>query len=274
MLRGADPGYFSAIGLPLFEGRTFNQNERLERAGVVLISRGAARQFFPGEDPIGKHLRTINGGGVWQVIGVVGDVRWSVSQPPMATLYWPIYSNGYSFGTIVVRAPHNVDSLAVPVQKIVAQLDPDLPVSDVMTLREAIGNSTIDAEFDSILVLAFAIIALVLAAAGLYGVLAYLVAQRTVEFGIRLALGAQRQALLRLLLFDGMKPVILGLLLGLPASAAAVRLIRTMLYQTQPLDPTVFAAVAGLLLLVAVATVLAPAWYASRMDPIRALRSE
>jgi predicted permease len=274
MLRGADPGYFSAIGLPLLEGRIFRLDERLERANVVVISRGAAQQFFPGEDPIGKHLREIDGSGVWQVIGVVGDVRWNIAQPPNPTLYWPIYGNGYNFATIVVRAPHDVDSLAVPIQKVVAQLDPDLPVSNVMTLREAIGKSTIDSEFDSILVLAFAGIALVLAAAGLYGVLAYRAAQRTVEFGIRLALGAERRALLSLLLFDGLKPALLGLLIGLPASAGLVRLIQSMLYETQPLDPLVFGSVAGLLLLVAIAACLAPAWGAARLDPMKALRTE
>src|SRR5579863_301586 len=274
MLRGADPGYFSAIGLPILRGRTFNEDERGKRANVVLISRGAAQQYFPGEDPIGKHLKTIDEGGVWTVIGLVGDVRWNVAKPPNPTLYWPIYGNGYRYGTIVVRSPHDADSMAVPVQKIVAQLDPDLPVSNVMTLREAIGKSTIDSEFDSILVLAFAIIALVLAAAGLYGVLAYLVAQRQVEFGIRLALGAQRNALLSHLLLDGLKPALVGLLIGLPASAAVVRLIRSMLYETEPLDPVVFGAVAGLLLLVAIAACLAPAWYASRLDPMRALRTE
>jgi predicted permease len=274
MLRGADPGYFSAIGLPILKGRTFNEDERGKRANVVLISRGAAEQYFPGEDPIGKHVKTIDEGGVWTIIGVVGDVRWNVAKPPNPTLYWPLYGNGYSFGTIVVRAPHDVESLAVPIQKIVAQLDPDLPVSNVMTLREAIGKNTIDSEFDSILVLVFAVIALVLASAGLYGVLAYLVTQRLVELGIRLALGARRGALLSQLLLDGVKPAMAGLLIGLPASAAAVRLIRSMLYETEPLDPVVFGAVAGLLLLVAIAACVAPAWYASRLDPMQALRTE
>ncbi len=128
-----------------------------------------------------------------------------------------------------------------------------------MTLQEAIGNSTIDAEFDSILVLAFAAIALVLAAAGLYGVLAYLVTQRTVEFGIRLALGAQRRRVSGLMLLDGLWPAFIGITAGLIASCAVVRLIRSMLYETQPLDPAVFAAVGGLLLLVAAAACLAPA---------------
>jgi predicted permease len=274
MLRGADPGYFSAIGLPILKGRTFKEDERGKRANVVLISRGAAQQYFPGEDPIGKHLRTIDEGLVWTVIGVVGDVRWNVAKPPLPTLYWPIYGNGYSFGTIVVRSSHDADALAVPIQKIVAQLDPDLPVSSVMTLREAIGRSTIDSEFDSILVLAFAIIALVLAAAGLYGVLAYLVTQRLVEFGIRLALGAQRNVLLGHLLLDGLKPALAGLLIGLPASAAVVRLIGSMLYETEPLDPTVFLAVTATLLAVAALACIAPAWRASRLNPVQALRTE
>jgi predicted permease len=274
MLRGADPGYFSAIGLPVLQGRVFREDERMEHANVILISRGAAQQYFPGEDPIGKHIKEISGTGVWEVIGVVGDVRWSIAESPLPTLYWPIYGNGYTSTTVVVRAPHDVESLAVPVQKIVGQLDPDLPVSGVMTLREAIGKSTVDSEFDSILVLAFAVIALVLAATGLYGVLAYLVTQRTSEIGIRIALGAQRRELLRLVLIDGLQPALVGLAIGLPPSAAVVRLIRSMLYETHPLDPTVFAAVGAVLLLVAVVACLGPAWRASRLDPMTALKME
>jgi predicted permease len=274
MLRGADPGYFSAVGLAVLKGRVFRSDERLEHANVVLISRGAAQQFFPGEDPVGKHIKEISGKSVWEVIGVVGDVRWNIAQPPQPTLYWPIYGNGYSFATVVIRAPRDVESLAIPVQKIVGQLDPDIPVSNVMTLREAIGKSTVDSEFDSILVLAFALIALVLAAAGLYGVLAFLVTQRTGEIGIRIALGARRRQLLRLVLLDGLQPALVGLAIGLATSAEVVRLIRSMLYETEPLDPAVFAAVGGLLLMVAIAACLGPAWRASRLDPMQALRTE
>jgi putative ABC transport system permease protein len=274
MLRGTEPGYFSAIGLPVLKGRVFSHDERLERANVVLISRGAAQQYFPGEDPIGKHIKDIGGNETWEVIGVVGDVRWNIAQAPLPTLYWPIYGNGYNFATIVVRAPHDVESLAVPVQKIVGQLDPDLPVWGVMTLREAIGKSTVDSEFDSILVLGFAAIALVLAAAGLYGVLSYLVTQRKGEIGIRIALGARRTQLLNLVLMDGLRPAIVGMLIGLPASAGVVRLIRSMLYETQPLDFGVFGAVTGVFLLVAIAACLVPAWHAARLDPMQALRNE
>ncbi len=198
--------------------------------------------------------------------------------PAQPTLYWPIYGNDYSAATIVVRSGlgsgREVESFALPVQKLIGQLDPDLPVSDVMTLREAIGKTTVDSAFDSILVLAFAAIALILAAAGLYGVLAYLVTQRTGEIGIRMALGAQRPHVLRLVLLDGLWPALLGLGLGLGGGAVVVRLIRTMLYDTRPLDPSVFAAVAGVLLVVAAMACMAPAWRASRLDPMQALRTE
>jgi len=274
MIRAAEPGYFPAIGIPLLRGRIFTPDERLERAHVAVISQAAARVFFPGEEPLGKHLKSDFTGVVAEVVGVVGDTRWFPSERPQPTLYWPIYGNDYSVATIVVRAPHNVDSLAMPVQKIVGQMDPDLPVSNVMTLREAIGKSTVDSQFDSILVLAFAVIALVLAAAGLYGVLAYLVTQRTGEIGIRIALGARRETVLGLVLIDGLKPALFGLVVGLSASAGVVRLIRSMLYETSPLDPAVFAAVAATLLGVAAAACLLPAWRASRLDPMQALRTE
>jgi ABC-type antimicrobial peptide transport system permease subunit len=190
------------------------------------------------------------------------------------TLYWPIYGNGYSVATIVVRAFRNADSLAIPIQRIVGRLDTDLPVADVMTLREAVAKSTVNSQFDSELVLAFASIALVLAAAGLYDVLAYLVAQHAAEFGIRIALGARRAHVLRRVLLDGMRPALVELIVGLAASASSVRLIRSMLYETQPLDPAVFTSVAGLLLFVAIAACLAPAWRAAQLDPAQALRNE
>ena len=274
MIRGAEPGYFAAIGIPLVRGRIFTTEERLERAHVAIISQAAAQAFFPNEDPIGKHLKSTFGEGDAEVVGVVGDTRWYPSERPQPTLFWPIYGNNYSVATIVVRARRSVDSLAMPIEKIIGQLDPDLPVSDVMTLQESIGKSTIDSQFDSILVLAFAIIGLVLAAAGLYGVLAYLVTQRTSEIGIRIALGARRPSVLRLVMIDGLRPALIGLVLGLAGSAGVVRLIRSMLYETSPLDPTVFAAVAATLLAVAALACMLPAWRASRLDPMQALRTE
>jgi putative ABC transport system permease protein len=274
MVRGADPGYFAAIRMPLVRGRIFTTNERLERAHVVLISQGAARQLFGDGDPIGKHLRAEVDPTTYEIIGVVGDTRWNIAVPPQPTLYWPIYGNDYSAARVVVRSAKDVESLAMPIERIIGNMDRDLPVSGVMTLREAVGRSTIDSAFDSLLVLCFALIALILAAAGLYGVLAYLVTQRTGEIGIRMALGAPRPQVLRLMLFDGLRPALLGLILGLATSVATGRLIASMLYDTKPLDAGIYAAVALTLLIVAVSACMLPAWRASHIDPMQALRTE
>ena len=274
MVRGADPGYFSAIQIPLLRGRFFTPDERLQRANVVVINQSAARLCFPGEDPIGKHLKSGVTRNVYEVVGVVGDTRWHISQPVLPTLYWPIYGNDYTVATIVIRSAQNVEGFALPAQKVIGEMDRDLPVSNVMTLRQTIGKSTISEQFDSLLVLAFGVIALLLAAAGLYGVLAYLVTQRRSEIGIRIALGAGREQVLRLMLIDGLRPALFGLVFGLGASALVVRLIRSMLYETEPFDPAVFVAVTATLLMVAGLACMVPAWRASRLDPMQALRTE
>lgn len=272
--RAADPDYFAAVHIPFLSGRTFRADERLEHGKVTILSQSAAQLCFPGEDPIGRHVRDDISGEIFEVIGVVADVRWNVGQPVHPAYYKPIYGNGSTYATVIVRSQHNVESLAIPVQQAIGQMDPDLPVSEVETLRETIVRSTLGSQFDSILILSFAVIALVLAAAGLYGVLAYLVTQRTGEIGIRVALGAQQKQVLRLILFDGLRPALLGLVLGLAASAAVVHLVKTILYETEPLDPAVFVAVSCTLLLVAAVACLIPACRASRLDPMHSLRSE
>ena len=271
--RAAEPGYFGAAKIPLLRGRIFTADERLARSNVAVISLATAQQMFPNQDPIGKHLRFGRTDDSYEIVGVVGDTRWNIQEPPKPTLYMPLYGHDWTTATVFVRAG-NPESLAMPIENIIGRLDRNLPVSDVMTLRDTIAKSTLDSQFDSLLILSFAIIALILAAAGLYGVLAYLVTQRTGEIGIRMALGAPRPQVLRLILVDGLRPALLGLLLGLAGSAATGRLITSMLFDTKPLDPGIYAAVAATLLLVATAACMLPAWRASRVNPMQALRTE
>jgi putative ABC transport system permease protein len=176
--------------------------------------------------------------------------------------------------TLALRAPADPLSFSVPIQKKIAELDPELPVSDVLTVQQIIERSLGNAGLSASLVLGFAVLSLILASVGLYGVLSYLTTQRTGEIGVRMALGAQREEVLRLMLGDGLGPALYGLTLGLAASIGAVRLIQSMLYGTRALDPAIFAAVAATLLVVAALACLVPAWRASRIDPMQALRTE
>lgn len=278
MLRGVDPGYFKSVQIPLKQGRFFEDRERLKNARSVIVSESFARQYFPNGDALGKHIQAINFGdfpeGGFEVVGVVGNTLWHLDEQEGATMYFPLYYGGWNNVTIAVRADHNVESLALPVQKLIAQMDPGLPVANVLTMEQSLGKATMDANVTSMLVLAFAVISLILAAVGLYGVLSYLVTQRTGEIGIRMALGAQRQDVLRQMLLDGIRPALLGVIVGLGASAACVQWIRSMLYGTKPLDPTVFASVTGLLLAVAAFACFLPAWHAARLNPMEALRNE
>jgi putative ABC transport system permease protein len=278
MMRGVDPGYFHALQIPLRAGRFFEERERLNDARAVIISESFARQYFPNENPLGKHIqggafRDFPPGG-FEIVGIVGNTLWSLTEPEGPTMYFPLYYGGWNAVSIAVRSNGDVSQLALPIQKLLAQIDPDLPVSDVLTMEQSIGRSTMDASFTSSLVMAFALIALVLAAVGLYGVLSYIVTQRTSEIGIRIALGAQRSSVLRLILSDGLRPAWIGLLLGLAGSGFAVQLIRTMLYGTRALDWVLFAEVGIVLSIVAGVACAIPAWRASRLDPMQALRTE
>src|SRR5437667_1304510 len=237
--RWADPGYFAALGIPFLRGQIFAKNQRLAKASEVIISESFARQYFGAEEPLGKHLLTL-GRKPQRIVGVVGDTRHRVWERPQPIMYFPLYSGIRERTTLAIRSTSDVTSFALPVQRIVEQLDPELPVSDVLTMGQVIGQSTLDANFEATLLLAFAGLSLVLASVGLFGVLSYIVAQRTPEIGIRLALGAQRGALLRLTLLDGLKPAGVGLALGLAGASAATRMISSWLYGAARLDVSVF----------------------------------
>jgi putative ABC transport system permease protein len=271
--RWADPGYFAALGIPILRGHAFDANQRFGHANEVVISETFAERYFPGEDPLGKHLR-LGDKSEAVIVGIVGETRYAIGEPPKEMQYYPLFAGMENNGTLVIRSSHDVTQLALPVQRIVQQMDRDLPVSDVLTMNQLLGKSTLDESFNATLLVAFAVLSLLLAAVGLFGVLSYIVAQRTSEIGIRMALGAQREQVLGAVLLDGLRPATFGLILGLAASVAAARLMGAMLYETQPLDPAVFAAVAAMLLAVAVLACIVPAWRASRLDPVQALRMD
>lgn len=277
LYRRADPGYFSALHIPLLKGRFFTSDDRDGRPKTVVISRLLAQQYFPGEDPLGKHLHVgPYGNADYEIVGEVADTLYRVGQPPRATMYFPVLNGGNSVGglTLAVRAASDPLALSVPIQKQITELDPELPVSDVFTMQQIIERSLGNASLTASLVLAFAVLSLLLASVGLYGVLSYLMTQRTAEIGVRMALGARREQVVTLMLGDGLRPALHGLVLGLVVSAGSVRLIQSMLYGTQPLDAGIFAAVTATLLVVATLACLVPAWRASRIDPMHALRIE
>ncbi len=279
--RWADPGYFGALGIPLVNGRFFTSDDRGAHAYKVIVNQQLAQRYFHNEDPIGKHLRVpahaLAGAPDnfdYEIVGVVGDTLYQVGKEPKAAMYFPMLGGDMSGGMLAVHTASEPLQFSVPVQKQIAALDPQLPVSNIRTMNQIIGQSLINASLSATLVLAFALMSLLLASVGLYGVLSYLTTQRTSELGIRMALGARRDQLLQLMLVDGLRPALFGLGLGLALSLAATRIFQSMLFGTKPLDPAVFSGVVATLLAVAVLACLAPAWRASRLDPMRALRTE
>ena len=278
--RTADPGYFSAIGIPILRGRFFSDDERLENDKFVIVNQELVQEYFPSEDPIGKHLRAqwrTTQGENYEIIGVVANTKYELGKPVAPMMWFPILGGipGNSGDSVlVVRSQNDVTPLAMPIQRLITSLDTNLPVKNVLTMEQIVGQSTANSSFSATLVLSFAGFSLVLAAIGLYGVLAYLVTQRTVEIGIRMALGARREWVLRLVLIDGLRPALLGLGIGIVLSLGVTRLIGSLLYGTSPLDASVFLSVIATLLISATGACLLPAWRAARIDPMCALRAE
>jgi predicted permease len=275
----ADPGYFNAMQIPLLQGRLFEADERLDRSSEVIVNQDFVRQFLKGENPLGKHIKAelvevAEADTGLEIVGVVADTLENVSGAPVPIVYYPFYSGTQRSATLVIRTTTAPSGMALPAQQAIAGIDPGLAVANVLTMDQILGQSTIGASFDATLLLAFAVISLVLAAVGLFGVLSYIVAQRKAEIGIRIALGAQRPQVMRLMLRDGLQPALSGLVLGLIAATAVGQLIRSMLYGTRALDPAVYVVVSATLLITAILACALPAWRASRLDPMTALRME
>jgi predicted permease len=279
MIRYADPAYFATLGIPLIAGRVFDEHDRLDQSNKVIVTQELVKRYYPGENVIGRKVvmgtDITNKKRTYEIVGVVGNTLWRVGEHTKATMYYPVFSGDTGYrATLVARTSGDPLSYAVAIQKEIGALDPQLPVVEVLTIPQIVGESTVNQSFSASLVLIFAGLSLLLAGVGLYGVLSYVVTQRVPEIGIRIALGAQRTQVLALVLRDGLRPVLLGLVFGIGGGVAMGYVIRSLLYQTQPLDLTVFAAMAGLLLLVAALASAAPAWRASSVDPMQALRTE
>jgi putative ABC transport system permease protein len=270
------PDYFRAMGIRLIRGRLFNQHDDARAPRVAVINETLARQFFPNEDPIGKRILVTNGPAVWrQVVGIVADIKqYGVDKETTSQTYEPYAQYPFRSLNVVLRTSDSGAALAGALRPAVYAIDKDQPVGTIQPLEEILGATIAKQRFAMLLLIVFSSVALVIAAVGIYGVMAYSVVQRTGEFGIRMALGAQRSDVLRLVLSHAGKLVSLGLVIGLGATFAASRLMGSMLFQTNAHDPLTFSLTTLLLAAVAIAACLLPARRATRVNPIEALRTE
>ena len=275
--RVATPGYFRTVGIPLLAGRAFDGSDRADASGVALVNQTFARRVFPGESPLGRRINTgFEGKDEWvTIVGVIGDVKHhGLAVPPEPEMYRPFAQNPIGSMTVMLRTSSDPLGVAADARKAVWDLDGDVPVSEVQPLEDVVAKSMAQPRSVTALLAVFAGIALLLGAVGIYGVMAYAVAHRRHEIGIRMALGARRGDVLRLILVQGAVLALLGLLAGLPLTAAATRLLRSLLFGIAPTDPLTLAGVSLLLALVALLASYLPARRAMEVDPVQALRYE
>jgi putative ABC transport system permease protein len=273
----ASPTYFSTLGIRVVKGRVFTDQDTTARPKVVVINERAARAFWPGEDPIGRRISVGQGGfgdGA-DVIGVVADVRYgSVEASVRSDVYLPLLQSGRRGGMIFVKSRAPLDRLVPAIRAEVAALDPDLPLVDVKMMDARFGDATWRTRTSAWLLGVFSLLALLLAAIGIYGVVSQSVAQRSRELGVRVALGASREDILRLVLGRASIFAIAGVVLGLALTIPAMQLLTTLLYQVQPGDPAVLSSLALGLLAIALVASYVPARRATRVSPLSVLRGD
>jgi len=275
--RVASTDYFKTLGQPIVAGRAFTTGDTVDAPGVVIINQSAARHFWPNENPIGTH---ISGGTnarnepVWlTVVGVVADIRQQLEQKPHDEVYVPLGQLPFSSTNWVVHSNRPIDQIAREVKAAARAHDPDLPVANFRTLAEVRSSSIEKPRVTASLIGIFALLALVITAAGIAGVIAFSVNQRTQEFGIRMALGAPRVGVLGMVLREGLTLVAIGLVIGMAGALALTQVLQTLLFEVQPTDSLTFLGVSTVLLMVAVVACLLPARRAASVDPMIALRA-
>ena len=284
-VRLISPDYLRAMHIPILRGRDLTDADAVGRPGAALISDSLARRFWPNEDPIGRRITlTFFPGVVREIVGIVGDVKLdSLDETrPVATIYVPLaqitvppQETWHSFGmTFAVRTNSDPMNSISAVTKAIHETGPDLPVVDVMSMSDVIAQSVSPQRFNMLLLASFAGLALILAAVGIYSVLSYTVRRRVREIGIRMALGASNNDVIRMVLTDGLKPILLGVALGLAAALALSRVVASLIFGVRATDPLTFAAVALLLLVVGIFATIIPAYRATRIEPVRILREE
>ncbi len=271
-MRFASTAYFRTMGVPIVKGRAFEERDR-ERL-VMIVSSRAAQALWPGEDPIGKKLHRGFKEPFSEVIGVAGDVRAAIDKDPPVITYMPYWQRSRSQFFIVVRTAMDPKAMVRAVREQVWKEDADIPVPEMLLMDTVVSDAAAQRRFQLWLIGVFAIAALALACLGIYGVVAHAVARRTNEMGVRMALGARGVDLMAMVLKQGLAPVAVGLVLGIAASLALARVLRSLLFQVSATDPRIIVAAVALLSAVAIAACLLPARRASRVDPIIALRYE
>jgi putative ABC transport system permease protein len=276
-IRLASPGFFRSLGIPLLRGRDFDERDGDGKPSKIIVNDVLARKEFPGQNPLGQ--RIFYDGYSLEIIGVVGDVHQAgLDQAPLAEIYKPYtdtqYADLLSDMSLVEKTSGDPGAMAGDVQRAVHAVDPGVPLYAVLTMDQVISDSLASRRLMLWLLGLFAGIALILSAAGLYGVISYLVAQRTREIGMRMALGAQARDVLRLIMGQGAGLTAAGIVLGLLGALAATRVLENLLYGVSARDPLTFAGIAVLLALVALAATWLPARRAARVDPMVAIRNE
>jgi putative ABC transport system permease protein len=278
-VRIATPDYFAAMGIPIVRGRGFTADDRAGGQRVLLLTETAARQFFPNEDPIGKHV-TFGWGRDGQrlegdIVGIMGDVKLSSLASATLPQFWGAYDQWpVASPTVVLHGSRDLDAIVADVRQVVRDLDPDLALSQVKTLDTIVAESVAQPRFYMVLLVAFAAVALVLSSIGIYGVIAYLVGQRSREIGIRIALGASRGRVMRMIVREGTLMTTAGIGVGLLGAFALTRLMEALLFGVAATDPVTYAGVTVVLAAVALAACCLPALRAARVDPAQTMRAE